>query len=102
MIRRMLRAVAALATFVALWGGARVPVQAGEGEAHCRDVTVPVALAEGQPARYQVWGRLCLPGGHRTATVEVLIHGLNYSHLYWDFPFEPDRYSYVRWADRAG
>jgi pimeloyl-ACP methyl ester carboxylesterase len=102
MIRRMLRAVAALATLVTVWSGARVPAQAAEGEAHCRDVTVPVALAEGQPTQYRIWGQLCMPAGHRAAAVEVLIHGLNYSHVYWDFPFEPDRYSYVRWADRAG
>ncbi|MGI5329773.1 hypothetical protein [Actinomadura nitritigenes] len=28
--------------------------------------------------------------------------GLNYSHVYWNFPFQPGRYSYVRRANRAG
>jgi pimeloyl-ACP methyl ester carboxylesterase len=47
-------------------------------------------------------GQLCTPTNRLATTVQVLLHGLNYSHLYWDFQFQPDRYSYVRWANRAG
>jgi len=32
----------------------------------------------------------------------VLIPGLNYSHVYWDFPYQSGRYSYVRQANLAG
>jgi pimeloyl-ACP methyl ester carboxylesterase len=70
--------------------------------AHCRDVTVAVSIAQGQPARYQIWGQLCAPSHRRATAVQVLVHGLNYSHLYWDFPFQSRRYSYVRTANRAG
>jgi pimeloyl-ACP methyl ester carboxylesterase len=69
---------------------------------HCRDVSVPVSLTQGRPARYQIWGQLCTPGYRPAATVQVLIPGLNYSHVYWDFPFQPDHYSYVRHANQAG
>jgi len=59
-------------------------------------------IAPGQPARYQVSGRLCTPAGPPATTVQVLVHGLNFSSVYWDFPLQPNRYSYVRWANRAG
>jgi pimeloyl-ACP methyl ester carboxylesterase len=99
MIHRIAISLALLAALLIV-----VPVQAsasGLGE-HCRDVSVPVSLAAGQPARYQLSGRLCTPAARSAATVQVLLHGLNYSHVYWDFPLQPNRYSYVRWANRAG
>jgi pimeloyl-ACP methyl ester carboxylesterase len=34
--------------------------------------------------------------------VQVLVHGAVYSHVYWDFPYQPEKYSYVRRANAAG
>jgi pimeloyl-ACP methyl ester carboxylesterase len=83
---------------------AATPANATEatGQPHCQEVTVPVALADGQPATDRLWGRLCTPAGSQPKAVQVLLHGLTYSHLYWDFPYRPERYSYVDWATRAG
>jgi pimeloyl-ACP methyl ester carboxylesterase len=32
----------------------------------------------------------------------ILVHGANSDHRSWDFPFEPDRYSFVKWAHARG
>src|SRR5437763_1293170 len=68
----------------------------------CRNVSVPVSLAEGLPNTYRIRGRLCLPAGPVPATVQVLLHGATYSGVYWDFPYQPERYSYVRAMVAAG
>jgi pimeloyl-ACP methyl ester carboxylesterase len=57
---------------------------------------VPVSIVEGLPSNYKVRGRLCLPAGAPPRTVQVLLHGATYSGLYWDFPYQPQKYSYVR------
>ena len=68
----------------------------------CRNVSVPVSLAEGLPNIYRIRGRLCLPAGPVPATVQVLLAGATYSGVYWDFPYQPERYSYVRAMVAAG
>lgn len=68
----------------------------------CERLTFPVALVEGQPATYHVAGWLCGRGSIRHRTIQVLIHGATYGHVYWDFPYEPEHYSYVRALTAAG
>lgn len=68
----------------------------------CERLTFPVALAEGQPASYQVVGWLCGRGSIQHDTIQVLVHGATYSHTYWDFPYERDRYSYASAVTTAG
>ena len=48
----------------------------------------------------QIAGRLCVPSGARI--VQLLVHGYSWGRYYWDFPYEPERYSYVRAANAAG
>lgn len=71
----------------------------------CQDNRIPVALAPGLPANQEVFARLCLPEGQTPATVQLLVHGITYTHLHWDFP-DPtghtQRYSYVSAALDAG
>jgi len=106
MIRRLLPAAGVIALLLASWTAATARASGPDNpETTCRELAIRVAIAAGQPASYQVWGQLCTPSqppGERPATVQVLLHGLNYSHVYWDFPFQPGQYSYVRWANRAG
>jgi pimeloyl-ACP methyl ester carboxylesterase len=72
----------------------------------CRNVSVPVALAEGQPADQQIAARLCEPAasGAAARTLLVLVHGITYDRNYWDFP-DPtghtDRYSFAAAALKA-
>jgi pimeloyl-ACP methyl ester carboxylesterase len=79
---------------------------AASGAALCRNVSVPVALAAGQPADQQLSARLCEPGtsGAAARTLLVLVHGITYDRNYWDFP-DPTghthRYSFVSAALKA-
>lgn len=62
------------------------------------DVRIPVRFKGGFG---HIAGTLTVPpGGART--VQLLVHGYSYDRYYWDFPYQPDTYSYVRASDRAG
>lgn len=52
----------------------------------------------------QIYGELCVPegGGSKARTVQLLVHGGTYNHNYFDWPLDPDRYSYVEVALKAG
>jgi pimeloyl-ACP methyl ester carboxylesterase len=75
------------------------PSQSG---ATCGDYTFPVTLAPGATTVYQLWGRLCSKTSFTNRTVQVLLHGGSYNHSYWDWPYQPDRYSYVKALTEAG
>ncbi|MDL4814007.1 alpha/beta fold hydrolase [Actinomadura opuntiae] len=98
MLHRILR----VATAAGLLAASPVIAGATEPSTQCREISVPVSLTQGQAAQHQIWGRLCTPADRPADTVQVLISGLNYSHVYWDFPFRPGHYSYVRHANSAG
>src|SRR5262245_57710222 len=70
--------------------------QAAQADApvRCERLTFQVALAPGQPANNQMAAWLCARGAIQHKTVQVLIHGATYDHNYWDFPFQPETYSY--------
>ncbi|HVB72640.1 MAG TPA: alpha/beta hydrolase [Ktedonobacteraceae bacterium] len=68
----------------------------------CQSFTVPVALGVGQPLQYSIYGELCNPITGASHTVQLLIPGATYGHIYWDFPYEPQTYSYVRALNTAG
>jgi pimeloyl-ACP methyl ester carboxylesterase len=79
-------------------GNAAIPASAaGTAATDCKNVTVPVTAA-GQAAT--IAGTLCTPPG--ATTVQILIHGWSYSRYYWDIPYQPDTYSYVRAANKRG
>jgi pimeloyl-ACP methyl ester carboxylesterase len=61
-------------------------------------VDVPVTLAGGPASMH---GTLCLPH-RRTDTVVVLVPGATYNHVYWDFPLQPQRYSFRRGLNQQG
>jgi pimeloyl-ACP methyl ester carboxylesterase len=73
----------------------------GDGP-QCEEVLFPVALTPAAPADHTVVGWLCARGPIANKTLQVLVHGATYDHNYWDWPYRPDRYSYVRAATAAG
>ncbi|MFF5988764.1 alpha/beta hydrolase [Prauserella flavalba] len=73
----------------------------GSGAA-CGDYYFPVTMSEGDPTVYRVWGRLCSKTSFTDRAVQVLLHGGSYNHTYWDWPFQPENYSYVKAATEAG
>ncbi|WP_051342382.1 alpha/beta fold hydrolase [Pseudonocardia spinosispora] len=94
--------VAFALTCLALFGSALIPPQASAtpSEARCRDVSIPITLT-GADAQH-IDGTLCRPDGESPKTVQLLIPGAFYNHGYWDFGFDPGKYSYVRAATKAG
>lgn len=101
--RRWTAAAGALA--LVLVGAVSFPAQAlaRQPAQSCTDTSIPVSIAPGQPASERIWGRLCTPSGHRVHSVQLLLHGLSYSHYYWDpTGLDPYRYSYVHDARLAG
>lgn len=74
------------------------------GYGNCRSVTLPVALADGQPASQVVSATYCTPlswaaGPHE---VDVLTPGATYNRAYWNWPQDPALYSYVDKTLMAG
>lgn len=43
-----------------------------------------------------------MPPGVRPAVIQVTVPGFTYSHAYFDFPYQPDQYSYTRAMVAAG
>jgi pimeloyl-ACP methyl ester carboxylesterase len=72
------------------------------GALRCETTSFAVNLSPSDSQIYHVFGVLCARGGLAHKTIQVALHGSTYSHLYWDFPFQPAIYSYVRWATASG
>jgi alpha-beta hydrolase superfamily lysophospholipase len=68
----------------------------------CSEVQLPVALAPGEPKQYEVYGQLCGQSQQGDRTVQVLVSGTTYSHIYWDLPYQRENYSYVDTLTQAG
>lgn len=69
----------------------------------CNHFSLPVAISSLTPKVYTVRGQLCIPGGTaKPHTVQVLIPGATYSDIYWNFPYNPAKYSYVKAMLAAG
>src|ERR1700760_2478881 len=76
--------------------------RAETGGPRCEEVSFSVTLSPGDATTYNIFGGLCSRGSLQHKTIQVALHGATYSHLYWDWPFQPEYYSYVRWATAAG
>jgi pimeloyl-ACP methyl ester carboxylesterase len=76
--------------------------RAAAGGLRCQEMTFHVTLSPGDAEIHQVFGVLCARGSIHGKTVQIVLHGATYSHLYWDWPFQPETYSYLRQATAAG
>jgi pimeloyl-ACP methyl ester carboxylesterase len=65
-------------------------------------VHIPVALADGAPKTYTLYGRLCSPSTGPSKTIQILVHGITYDHNYWDLPGFADMYDYSGTQNAAG
>ena len=75
---------------------------AADSGVRCEETSFSVHLSPSDAHVYHVFGALCSRGSLQHKTIQVALHGATYSHLYWDFPLQPEFYSYVRWATAAG
>jgi pimeloyl-ACP methyl ester carboxylesterase len=105
MPRNLLSAILAMVAMVPM--NVLSPVRAAAETTSCHNIAVPVALAPGGAATYTVSGTLCKPSqwgaqGQRAADVDVLVPGATYTRGYWDWPIDPETYSFVAKTLRAG
>ena len=71
--------------------------------ATCRSYSFKIKQNPSDLLRQSVWGQLCYKGSLTASKpVQVLIHGGSYNHVYWDSPFKPSTYSYVKAATDQG
>jgi hypothetical protein len=69
----------------------------------CESHVLPVTLSALNPTVYHIASWLCYQGSlSQHHSVQVLVHGATYGHSYWDFTFQPDMYSYVKYMTNAG
>lgn len=68
----------------------------------CEKQVIPVQLSPGDWLSFDVVGELCSRGALDGKVLQVLVSGAGYGSIYWDFPYQPDTYSYARAALRAG
>ena len=70
----------------------------------CTSTILPVALGDGQSADQQVAVTLCAPKykAQGQPQVDVLTAGATYNSSYWNWPQNPDLYSYVNKTLDAG
>lgn len=93
-------------------GGLETPLRAAHGTrlstpaemagVTCQRQVIPVKLSPGGWFNFDVVGELCSVGEADGKILQVLISGSGYGSIYWDFPYQPDTYSYARAALRAG
>jgi len=81
-----------------------VPTAVHSDEPHQCDIYVlPVTLSALNLTIYHVAGWLCYQGSlSQHHTVQLLVHGGTYGHIYWDFTYQPALYSYVQYMTKAG
>ena len=77
---------------------------AADGPGQCEEIYVDVALDPSRPhdRSHRIYGKLCSPAQGPGGTVQLLIHGATYGSIYWDWPYQPEIYSYVDAMTRAG
>ena len=68
----------------------------------CEQQRIPVKLSAEGFREFDLVGDLCWMGEPSNKTLQVLVSGGGYGAVYWDFPYQPDTYSYARAALRAG
>ncbi len=75
---------------------------AAQAGLRCDEILFSVAPAPDQEVDFTVVGWLCSRGPIANKTIQILVNGATYDHHYWDFPYRPSQYSYVRAATATG
>ena len=70
----------------------------GKKKGLCTSLSIPVKLEEGANEDHYIRGQLCWKGELSSKSTQVLLHGAGYGPIYWDFPYKPEIYSYVKAA----
>ncbi len=100
-LKRLVMLVLALIVSISSVGIAS-PVVSASGTMTCQPISAHVYVSALDPTQYSLQASLCWQGALAGKTVQVLLHGLTYDHLYWDFPYEEPSYSYLAAAVASG
>ncbi len=68
----------------------------------CQEQIFTVKLTADAWFTHDVAGTLCWMGAPDGKTLAVQVSGAGYDSIYWDFPYQPDTYSFTRAALRHG
>jgi pimeloyl-ACP methyl ester carboxylesterase len=98
----MKRIAAAVTITAFIVGGIPLQASALTTSPACSDVHIPVALADGAPKTYTMYGRLCQPSTGPSKTIQIMVHGITYDHNYWDLPGFAGNYDYSGAQNAAG
>ena len=99
-IRRLAFAAGAVGVLLAGTFAGPGPASADPPQATCRPLFVPAEVAlVGHAA---VYGEYCSVPGGAARPLQILVPGITYTHVYFDFPGFDGRYSYVKFANRHG
>lgn len=77
------------------------PAENSVGLPVAEKIQVPVSLYSGGKAEYTVAAWLTFPSTARSVVL-ITVPGSTYGHTYWDFPYKPETYSFVRKMGKAG
>ncbi|WP_410576191.1 alpha/beta hydrolase [Amycolatopsis sp. lyj-108] len=91
---------AVLAALLTLFGTTTAVATERPSTARCQEHRFQVRVGTED---HTIAGDLCVRGKLTSRTpVQVLLHGGTYDRSYWDWPYQPRRYSYVDSATRVG
>ena len=65
-----------------------------------RQLHIPVAIAQGGDKNQTV--NAVLQSSDDVTEIDILVPGATYNHAYWDWPLDPERYSMMEMARKAG
>ena len=71
-------------------------------QAPCHSIQLPVALTPGGTKQSTIFATFCQPQQDTSSTVIITYHGNSYAQYYWDFPYQPERYSFVKAMQEQG
>jgi pimeloyl-ACP methyl ester carboxylesterase len=92
--RRLLRSLCVLPIFTAL---VATPATAEADQVLCGPVSFQVPIVENGPKDHTVAGTYCRVQATRPPrVVQLLVHGGTYTRTLWDWPQQPDVYSFAR------
>jgi pimeloyl-ACP methyl ester carboxylesterase len=74
----------------------------GSSRPNCQSYKISVSLTPLSLVRHNVAIEICMPADNARDTVLLTVPGATYSRAYWDFPYDPDHYSFVQAGNAAG
>ena len=66
----------------------------------CTDVSIPITVSGA--ANAHIFGVYCTADGGAGRPIQILVHGVTYTHAYFDLPGFDGRYSYVKYMNDRG